>query len=699
MQTNIQLQNTEAFRRIPIKSGEAREDSWPRYSGQLWKLARIVAVATGILVTLHGQSQETNTATLDATQARYRISRYIYGHFTEHLGRCIYGGIWVGENSTIPNKNGIRTDVVEALKRIKAPVIRWPGGCFADEYHWKDGIGPRNQRPTMINTNWGGLTEDNSFGTHEFLDFCEQVGAEPYISGNLGSGTVQEMSQWVEYLNSDNISPMTDLRKQNGREKSWGVKFWGLGNESWGCGGNMRPEYYADVAMQYATFLRNYGKNTLNKIAVGPSDDNYHWTEVIMKQMSTSIWGIALHSYTWGNNETATNFDEAKWFGMLQRTLHMEEYVTKHAAIMDKYDPSKSVALVVDEWGAWYNVEPGTNPAFLYQQNTLRDALIAGINLNIFNNHCDRVKMAAVAQLVNVLQALILTDNEKMVLTPTYHVFDLYKVHHDALMVPVDLKTNPYTFGNNSIPALNMSASIDASGKLNITICNTDAKRAQPLLCNLKGFKASSVSGKIITANTLNAHNTFDKPNEVKITDFTQCKLKNGNIEAKIPAHSVVLLQVDGIFEGRKAITPPQKLQQGLQYKVYEGQWNRLPDFKQLTPIRTGIIKEIVIPDNIPATNIGIVYEGYIKVEQDGIYEFSSISDDGSRIEIDGEMVVINDGLHGMIERTGSVFLKKGFHTIRVEFFQAGGGWGLNVLMAAPGSEKRPISPQSLFYP
>ncbi len=655
-------------------------------------LAIIIEVST-----FYAVSQTVNTATLDATQARYRISKYIYGHFTEHLGHCIYGGIWVGENSRIPNKNGIRTDIVEALKRIKAPVIRWPGGCFADEYHWKDGIGPRSQRPTMINTNWGGVTEDNSFGTHEFLDFCEQVGAEPYISGNLGSGTVQEMSQWVEYLNSDNISPMTELRKMNGREKSWGVKFWGLGNESWGCGGNMRPEYYADVAMQYATFLRNYGSNQLLKIAVGPSDDNYYWTEVIMKQMGTNIWGMALHSYTWGNNETATNFDESKWIGMLERTMKMEEYVRKHSEVMDKYDPSKSVALVVDEWGAWYNVEPGTNPAFLFQQNTLRDALIAGINLNIFNNHCDRVKMAAVAQMVNVLQALFLTKNEKMVLTPTYHVFDMYKVHHDALMVPVKLESRPYSFEKISIPALNMSASIDAQGRMHITICNTDAKNDQPLVCNLAGYIPSSIRGEIITAPQLNAHNTFENPNEVKITPFNKCSLKNGKIEATIPAHSVVMIELEGIFEGRKAITPPQNLKQGLNYSLYEGQWTRLPVFSQLTPIKTGNIPLFVFPENIPATNFGIVYEGFLKLEKDGIYEFSLTSDDGSRLEIDGETIVINDGLHGMIEKTGSTYLKKGYHSIKVEFFQAGGGWWLNLLMTAPGESKIPISEKALF--
>jgi alpha-N-arabinofuranosidase len=663
------------------------------------KLSRAILISLGFLgFAIQSNGQNVNTATLDATQAKYRISKYIYGHFTEHLGHCIYGGIWVGENSTIPNVNGIRTDVAEALKRINVPIIRWPGGCFADEYHWKDGIGPRNQRPSMINTNWGGVTEDNSFGTHEFMEFCRQVGAEAYISGNLGSGTVQEMSQWVEYLNSDNISPMTELRKKNGREKSWGVKFWGIGNESWGCGGNMRPEYYADIANQYATFLKNYGSNTLNKIAVGPSDNNYYWTDVIMKQMGTSIWGLSLHSYTWGQNETATDFNEAKWFGMLQRTLRMEEYVTKHSEIMDKYDPSKNIALVVDEWGAWYNVEPGTNPGFLYQQNTLRDAVIAGTNLNIFNNHCDRVKMAAVAQLVNVLQSLILTDNEKMVLTPTYYVFDLYKVHQNALMIPVDLKSNNYQYENSSIPALNMSASIDSKGLLHITICNTDAKSNQPLECNLKGYNAKTVKGKIITASHLNAHNTFDKKDEVKINDFSECQVKQGKIISTIPAHSVVLLEIDGNFEGKKAIVSPKDLKQGLSYKVYEGQWNRLPDFTTLTPKNTGTIKSLSLPADIPSTNTGIVYEGFIKIDQEGFYEFSLTSDDGSKMEIDGETVVVNDGLHGMIERTGSLYLQKGYHSIRVEFFQAGGGFGFNATMSKSGETKVPIDENILFH-
>ena len=304
-----------------------------------------------------------STLTIDATNAKYRISRNIYGHFSEHLGHCIYEGLWVGQNSSIPNTNGLRNDVVGALKNINIPALRWPGGCFADEYHWRDGIGPAKQRPSMVNTNWGGVTEDNSFGTHEFLELCRQLNCEPYISGNLGSGTVQEMSQWVEYINSDNVSPMTDMRKANGQDKSWGVKFWGIGNESWGCGGNMTPQYYSDVAKQYGNFLRTYGSNSLNKIAVGPNGGDYNWTEVVMREMGSSIWGLALHHYTFASGgETATNVNEENWFGMLQKTLIMEELVTKHSAIMDKYDPGRSVSLVVDEWGAWYTVEPGTNP-------------------------------------------------------------------------------------------------------------------------------------------------------------------------------------------------------------------------------------------------------------------------------------------------------------------------------------------------
>src|SRR4028118_777601 len=384
------------------------------------------------------------------TSKAHLISRHIYGHFAEHLGRCIYDGFWVADTMKVAKKDRIRLDIVEALKKIKVPNLRWPGGCFADEYHWRDGIGPRAKRPKMVNTNWGGVTEDNSFGTHEFMQLCELLNCEPYIAANVGSGTVEEMAKWVEYFNFDGESPMANLRRQNGHPKSWKVSFWGVGNESWGCGGEMTPEFYADQYRRYAVYSRNYPGAPRKKIASGANNSDYRWTEVLMKNVGPSrMWGLTLHHYTLPNNGwppkgSATIFNEKEYFNTMKNCLRMEELVTKHSAIMDKYDSAKQVALLVDEWGIWTEVEPGTNPGFLYQQNSLRDALIAGTTLNIFNNHSDRVRGANLAQAVNVLQALILTKGRQMILTPTYHVFDLYKVHQDAKYLPVQFTSPNY---------------------------------------------------------------------------------------------------------------------------------------------------------------------------------------------------------------------------------------------------------------
>ena len=416
---------------------------------------------------------------INADLGKHKIDKNIYGHFAEHLGRCIYEGIWVGEDSPIPNTRGIRNDVIEALKKIKPPVLRWPGGCFADEYHWKDGVGPKESRPRMINTHWGGVVENNHFGTHEFFDLCELIGAEPYICGNVGSGTIYEMQQWVEYINFDGESPMTEWRRKNGREKPWGLKYFGVGNENWGCGGSMRAEHYADVYRNYQTYVRNYGGNKIFKIACGPRGDDYHWTEVMMREARYVMDGLALHYYTRlvdpakvrnANRGSATEFGENEWFTIMEKALFTDELVRRHSTIMDVYDPEKRVALIVDEWGTWYEVEPGTNPGFLYQQNTLRDALVAGISLNIFNNHCDRVRMANIAQTVNVLQAMILTEGEKMIVTPTYHVFDMYKVHQDATLLPFDLQCDDYVFEDKAVPQISLSASKDADEVIHISL-------------------------------------------------------------------------------------------------------------------------------------------------------------------------------------------------------------------------------------
>ncbi len=485
---------------------------------------------------------------VDATAGTETISRHIYGHFSEHLGHCIYGGYWVGYDSEIPNTNGIRNDVVEALRKIAIPNLRWPGGCFADEYHWMDGIGDPANRPKMVNTHWGGVTEDNSFGTHEFLELCEQLGTEAVICGNVGSGTVKEMSQWVEYLNFDGISPMADLRRVNGRENAWGVKYWGVGNENWGCGGNMTADFYADQYRRYATFCRNYGENRLFKIAGGANSEDYGWTETLMKKIPHwQMDGLSLHYYTtnWNSMGKATGFGEDDYFEILKRCLHIETAIDRHMEIMDQYDPEKQVALVFDEWGTWYKVEPGTNPGFLYQQNSMRDALVAALTLNYLNARCERVRMANIAQTINVLQALIFTEGARMVLTPTYHIYDMYQVHHDATLLPQQLEGPEYKFGSESLPAVSASASMDKEGRIHLSLVNIDPGQAVHMEVELKGKDSGKVTGQLLSSPEMDSHNTFEQAEEVVPVDFDGARLKKGKLELTIPARSVVVLRVD----------------------------------------------------------------------------------------------------------------------------------------------------------
>jgi alpha-N-arabinofuranosidase len=478
------------------------------------------------------------------------ISKFIYGHFAEHLGYGIYGGIYVGENSTIPNTRGIRNDVVEALKEISPAVVRWPGGCFADTYHWKDGIGPKDQRPSIVNTTWGGVTEDNSFGTHEFLDFCEQIGAEPYICVNVGSGTVQEASEWVEYVNSDAKSPMTELRKKNGREKPWNVKFWAVGNESWGCGGNMTPDYYSDLFKRFSTYMHGRG---LYRVASGGTDPDFDWTETVLKKTQrfrNLIRGYSFHYYTfchgWNDKTAATKFNENDWFWTMKNTIVMEERLKKHIALMDEYDPGNRIGLIADEWGNWFLVEPGTNPGFLYQQNTVRDAVTAALYLNIFNNNARRVKMANIAQTINVLQTMLLTNDDQIVKTPTFYVFKMYKVHQDATLLPINLTCEDYTYDGMTLPSVTASASKDSTGKIHISLGNINPNKDVPVEIDLRGGnKLSKASGEIITGTAMNSFNDFDKPEEVNIKKFSQFELKDNLLQITLPSKSVVTVEIE----------------------------------------------------------------------------------------------------------------------------------------------------------
>ncbi len=496
-------------------------------------------------------AQTQNKLVINAGTDGPQISKYIYGHFAEHLGRCIYDGIWVGPDSNIPNINGYRKDVFEALKALQMPVLRWPGGCFADTYHWKDGIGPKAQRPKIKNVFWGGTVEDNSFGTHEFLNLCEMLGCDAYVSANVGSGTVQEMVEWIEYMTSDDDVEMANLRRQNGREKPWNVKFLGIGNESWGCGGNMTPEYYADLMKQYSTYVWEYGRDKMKRVGCGANGEDYNWTRVLMQKGARNMDALSLHYYTiagesWNNKSAATGFDESLYFAGLRKALRMSELVDRHSRIMDEFDPRKRVGLYVDEWGIWTDVEPGTNPGFLFQQNSMRDALIASATFDIFNRNCERVKMANIAQTVNVLQAMILTKGNQMVLTPTYHVFNLYKVHGDASLLPASLISESYSYGNEKIPALSQTVSRDAQGRIHVSVSNLNPDQPVKLLVELNGQNVKKVNSAIVlTAPVFNAVNTFDKPETVKPAPFKAYKLVSENmLEMTLPSASVVTLEL-----------------------------------------------------------------------------------------------------------------------------------------------------------
>lgn len=484
---------------------------------------------------------------INPNQKIAKINKDIYGHFSEHLGRCIYEGLYVGDDSKIPNKNGMRNDVINALKEMGIPVLRWPGGCFADEYHWKDGIGDKAKRKKMINTHWGGVVEDNSFGTNEYFELCEQLGCDAYVNGNVGSGTVQEMSEWVEYMTFDGVSPMADLRKANGREKPFDLTYFGVGNESWGCGGNMHPEYYADLYRRYNTYCRDYmGNKHIKRIACGPNSGDYNWTKKVMEKVGWQADGLSLHYYTlptgdWNHKGSATEFDQNEYNATISRAYYIEELITNHIAMMNSVNPHGHTKLIVDEWGTWYDVEPGTNPGFLYQQNTMRDAIVAGMTLNIFNKHADRIMMANIAQTVNVLQAVILTDGERMVKTPTYHVFKMYKEHQENTLVGSYITTESIHSKNNNsdFPQLVESASVDENGVIYSTITNTSDKKSAKIKCQIADTRVDSITAEIITGEC-HEKNDFDNTDCVVIKEFTDFrKLKDG-FTANIPACSVV---------------------------------------------------------------------------------------------------------------------------------------------------------------
>lgn len=503
---------------------------------------------------------------------RSHINKNIYGQFSEHLGRCIYDGVWVGKGSPIPNVNGVRKDVIDALKHIKLPILRWPGGCFADTYHWKDGIGVQSSRKTIANRMWGGVVEDNSFGTHEFMDMCEQIGCGAYLSGNLGSGTIREMVEWVEYICDDIDTPMARWRRENGREKPWKIEAFGIGNEVWGCGGQMSPEYYATQYRQASQFINYVNANGISDmlsgkmkeqiklIASGPNADDYDFTDVLTKDLTRGGYnfnamtgkpmadGVSLHYYTFPGQKaffdagTAEEFEEKDWYHVLKTAAKIEDIIVRHDHVMSKYDPDKQIGLMVDEWGAWYKVEPGTNPAFLFQQNTMRDALLAALSLNIFNKHSDRVKLTTIAQMVNVLQAIILTEGDKMVLTPTYHVFDMYKGHQNATLLGSFIESKKTGIEDEQVNNLFESSSVDENGNVLCTICNTSIDESQTIDTTLFGANVKAVRASILHADP-HACNTFDAPDNVCIRPWN-AEITDSGFQCQIPAGAIVSIEL-----------------------------------------------------------------------------------------------------------------------------------------------------------
>ncbi|HSK68223.1 MAG TPA: alpha-L-arabinofuranosidase C-terminal domain-containing protein [Candidatus Limnocylindria bacterium] len=490
-------------------------------------------------------------AAVDVRKKGPRIDRHVYGHFSEHLGRCIYGGYWAGEDSPIPNVRGIRTDIVEAMRAIRVPNIRWPGGCFADEYHWMDGIGPKERRVPMVNVHWGGVVEDNHFGTHEFMDLCEQVGCEPYICGNVGSGTVREMRDWVEYLTDDRASPMAQLRRQNGRDKPWTIKMFGVGTENWGCGGFMSATQYAQEYRRYATYVRDYpnmGKANwwqmpgIMKIAGGENAENFAWTETLMRDIPLRLLGgLSLHCYVKPGAESAgVGFSDESWYQTAANTLAKEPLFRRNLDIMDRYDPEKRVAMAVDEWGIWVDNEPGTPPGFLYQQNTMRSALCAVLMLHMFHRHADRIRIANLAQTVNVLQAILLTEGEKMVKTPTYHVFDLLQGHQDADFVPAAWEGAPRE-ARAGIPRADLSASMKGD-TLTVSLVNLSAEKEADVAIELLGARPLSARGRVMRGRPAD-HNTFAQPDRVAVVPL-DAALRDGAVSVTLPPCAIASVEI-----------------------------------------------------------------------------------------------------------------------------------------------------------
>ena len=514
-------------------------------------MRRVCTLLTLVMLVGPALGRDGIEVTVDTAHPGTKLDRHVFGQFAEDLGTGLYGGIWVGRGSAIPNTRGIRNDVVAALRELHVPDVRWPGGCYADEYHWQDGVGPVAKRRPQPNFNWGGVIESNEFGTDEFMDFVDQVGSEAYISVNVGSGTVQEAADWLQYMTADAATGWGKERAANGHAAPYKVAMLGLGNESWDCGGHMSAAEYGSELKRFAKFVHNWNEQQpMQKIAVGPGGEKTEYTDMVMKTWKENadwdwnIDGMSLHSYTvghWPPSWPATDFAESDYARVLKETLQMDPLIQSHSAIMDRYDPQKKISLVVDEWGAWYAPTKGSTPGFLQQQNSQRDAVLAALNLNIFSRHADRVRHTNIAQMINVLQAMILTDGPRMTLTPTYHVFRMYVPFQDAAILPVSFSAGTYRVGEFELPRIDVIAAKTAQGKIAVAITNVDAGRPATVEVELKELSSGRAEGETLAAPKVDSINTFDNPKAVAPKAVTAA-IRKGRLTLTVPPASVTVV-------------------------------------------------------------------------------------------------------------------------------------------------------------
>jgi alpha-N-arabinofuranosidase len=510
------------------------------------------------------------------------IAPEIYGHFTEHLGSVIYDGIYVGEGSKIANTHGLRSALIDKMRAIHAPVVRWPGGCFADSYDWRDGIGPRAKRPRHTNfwtdsfsaaqrkQNIPQIYETNEFGTSDFVRFCKLCGAEPYIAANVRSLTPLDFDHWVEYCNSPRgTTTLAEIREADGANGSgdpYNVRYWGVGNESWGCGGNFDPEDYAVEFKRYTTWVPSYGV-PLRFVASGPNSDEQAWTRGFFSKLfhgqpsydPHGVWGLSVHHYAWNLSRGKTNnwddgkgdalkFDAIDWYELCKETARIEGIILDHWTALGEFDPGHKVRLVVDEYGPWYR--PGTENApeqLLGQMITVRDAVMTGLSLDTFNRHADKVGMAACAQLVNCLNSLFLTHGDKFATTPVFNVFEMYAAHQGGTAVRAEFASPEVRYDRDGKPAsfAGLKGSASLKGRtLMLTAVNPDVSQPREAEIVLRGAKAASAKAWVVAESDIHAHNTFDQPDRVK-TRAAAVDARPGSLSFTFPPASVVKIEVE----------------------------------------------------------------------------------------------------------------------------------------------------------